>query len=144
LNRESCPNGLDGIGQIDELVLSCYARGMSTRDIEAHLLEVYGVRASREMISNITEVVTDEIEIWRNKPVDEVYPIVYIDGIRIKVRDNGAVTIKVAHLVIGWTWTGARTCSGCGRGPAARVMALRAHPAAQPGPARDPHRLLRL
>jgi transposase-like protein len=89
------------VGQIDELVLSCYARGMSTRDIEAHLLEVYGVKASREMVSNITDVVTDEIEIWRNRPVDEVYPIVYIDGIRIKVRDKGAVTIKCAHLVIG-------------------------------------------
>jgi len=61
----------------DELVLSCYARGMSTRDIEAHLLEVYGVTASRELVSNITDVVTDEIEIWRNRPVDEVYPEAY-------------------------------------------------------------------
>jgi putative transposase len=60
------------VGQIDELVRSCYARGMSTRDIESHLEEVYGVSASRELISNITEVVTDEIEIWRNRPVDEV------------------------------------------------------------------------
>ena len=89
------------VGQIDELVLSCYARGMSTRDIEAHLFEVYGVTASRELVSNITDVVTDEIEIWRNRPVDEVYPIVYIDGLRIKVRDKGAVTIKVAHLAVG-------------------------------------------
>jgi putative transposase len=89
------------IGQIDELVLSCYARGMSTRDIEAHLAEVYGVNASREMISNITDIVTDEIELWRNRPVDEVYPIVYIDGIRLRIRDKGAVTIKVAHLVVG-------------------------------------------
>src|SRR3954451_17780411 len=72
------------LGQIDEMILSLYARGLSTRDIEAHLLEVYGVKASRELISNVTEVVTDEIEIWRNRPVDEVYPIVYIDGIRIR------------------------------------------------------------
>ena len=89
------------VGQIDELALSCYARGMSTRDIESHLLEVYGVSASREMISNITDIVTDEIELWRNRPVDEVYPIVYIDGIRLRIRDKGAVTIKVAHLVVG-------------------------------------------
>src|SRR3954467_148082 len=89
------------VGQIDELVLSCYARGMSTRDIESHLLEVYGISASREMVSNITDIVTDEIELWRNRPVDEVYPIVYVDGIRLKIRDKGAVTIKVAHLVIG-------------------------------------------
>lgn len=83
------------------MILSLYARGLSTRDIEAHLLEVYGVNASRELISNVTEVVTDEVEIWRNRPVDEVYPIVYIDGLRIKVRDKGVVTVKVAHLVIG-------------------------------------------
>jgi putative transposase len=89
------------LGQIDEMILSLYARGLSTRDIEAHLSEVYGVTASRELISNVTDVVTDEIEIWRNRPVDEVYPIVYVDGLRIKVRDKGAVTIKVAHLVIG-------------------------------------------
>jgi transposase-like protein len=86
------------VGQIDELVLSCYARGLSTRDIEAHLLEVYGVKASRELISNITEVATDEIELWRNRPVDEVYPIVYIDRIRIKVRDKGGRRRKPARL----------------------------------------------
>lgn len=101
------------VGQIDELVLSCYARGMSTRDIEAHLSEVYGVNASRELISNITDVVTDEVEIWRNRPVDEVYPIVYIDGIRIKVRDKGAVTIKTAYLVIGVDIDGRKHALGC-------------------------------
>jgi putative transposase len=89
------------LGQIEDMILSLYSRGMTTRDIEAHLREVYGVNASRELISNITDVVTDEIELWRNRPVDEVYPIVYGDGIRIKVRDKGAVTVTVAHLVIG-------------------------------------------
>lgn len=89
------------LGQVDEMILSLYARGLSTRDIEAHLLEVYGVKASRELISNVTEVVTDEVDTWRNRPVDEVYPIVYVDGLRIRVRDKGAVTIKAAHLVIG-------------------------------------------
>jgi putative transposase len=77
------------LGQIDEMILSLYARGMTTRDIEAHLREVYGVNASRDLISNVTDVVADEIELWRNRPVDEVYPIVYIDGIRIRVRDKG-------------------------------------------------------
>lgn len=95
------PKGARRLGQIDEMILSLYARGLTTRDIEAHLLEVYGVHASRELISNVTEVVTDEITLWQNRPVDEVYPIVYVDGIRVKVRDKGAVTVKVAHLVIG-------------------------------------------
>lgn len=89
------------VGRIDEMILSLYARGLTTRDIEAHLLEVYGVSASRELISNVTEVVADEITAWQNRPVDEVYPIVYVDGIRLRIRDKGAVTIKVAHLVIG-------------------------------------------
>src|SRR5436190_8423517 len=101
------------LGQVDEMVLSLYSRGLTTRDIEAHLLEVYGVKASRELISNITDVVADEIEIWRNRPVDEVYPIVYIDGIRIKVRDKGVVTAKTAHLVIGVDVEGRKHCLGC-------------------------------
>jgi putative transposase len=101
------------LGQIDELILSLYARGMTTRDIEAHLREVYGMNASRELISNVTDVVADEIELWRNRPVDEVYPIVYIDGIRIRVRDRGAVTVKVAHLVIGVDVEGRKHALGC-------------------------------
>lgn len=89
------------LGGIDEMILSLYARGLSTRDIEAHLFEVYGVKASRELISNVTDVVTDEVEAWRARPVEEVYPIVYVDGLRIRVRDKGVVTLKSAHLVIG-------------------------------------------
>src|SRR5215207_7162571 len=120
------------VGQIDELVLSCYARGMSTRDIEAHLLEVYGVAASRELVSNITDVVTDEIEIWRSRPVDEVYPIVYIDGI----ADQGPGQGRGHHQVRAPGHRRGR------RGPQARaglldrrdrrreVLALGPHPAA--------------
>ena len=103
---------------------------------------MYGVKASRELISNVTDVVTDEIEIWRNRPVDEVYPIVYIDGIRIKVRDKGAVTIKVAHLAVGVDVDGRKHALGLldRRGRGREVLALGAHPAAQPRAARHPHR----
>jgi putative transposase len=133
------------LGQIDEMILSRYARGLSTRDTEAHLLEVYGVKASRELISNVTDVVTDEIEVWRNRPVDEVYPIVYIDGLRIKVRDKGAVTIKVAHLGRGRGRRRAQARPGRvdRRGRGREVLALGAHPAAQSGPARHSHPVLR-
>lgn len=89
------------IGQIEDMVLSLYARGLSTRDIESHLREVYGVNASPALISKITDVVVDEIVAWQNRPVDEVYPIVYVDAIRIRVRDKGAVALKSAHLVVG-------------------------------------------
>src|ERR1700749_277851 len=89
------------IGNIDDMILSLYARGMTTRDIEAHLNEVYGINASRELMSNVTEVVVEEIKAWQARPLDEVYPIVYVDGVRIRVKDNGVVGIKVAYLVIG-------------------------------------------
>jgi putative transposase len=89
------------IGQLDDMILSLYARGMTTRDIQAHLAEIYGVDASPALISRITDVVADEIVAWQNRPVDEVYPIVYVDAIRIRVRDKGAVAIKAAHLVVG-------------------------------------------
>lgn len=89
------------LGNINDMILSLYSRGMTTRDIEAHLHEVYGVEASRQLISNVTDVIIDEIKLWQNRPVDEVYPIVYVDGLRLKIKDNGLVVTKVAYLVIG-------------------------------------------
>jgi putative transposase len=89
------------LSNINSVVLSLYSRGMTTRDIEAHLAEVYGASVSRELISNITEVVVDEIKTWQSRPLDEVYPILYIDGLRLKIRENGVVGTKVAYLAIG-------------------------------------------
>jgi putative transposase len=101
------------IGNIDEMILSLYSRGMTTRDIEAHLREVYGVAASRELISNVTDVVVEEIELWRSRPLDEVYPILYVDGIRVRIKDNGVVTTKVAYLAIGVDLDGRKHALGC-------------------------------
>jgi putative transposase len=89
------------LGNTSDMILSLYARGMTTRDIKAHLGEVYGVEVSHETVAKITDVVADEVRGWQSRPVDEVYPILFVDGIRIKVRDGGAVTNKVAHLVVG-------------------------------------------
>jgi len=79
------------LGNINSVVLSLYSHGMTTRDIEAHLAEVYGATVSRELISNVTEVVVDEIKALQSRPLDEVYPILYIDGLRLRIRDNGVV-----------------------------------------------------
>jgi putative transposase len=98
---------------ISDMILSLYSRGMTTRDIEAHLQEVYGVEASRQLISNVTDVVLDEIKLWQVRPVDEVYPIVYVDGIRMKIKDNGLVVTKVAYLVIGVDVEGRKHALGC-------------------------------
>ena len=88
-------------GQVDDMVLSLYARGLTTRDIRAHLSEVYGVKASPGLISNVTDVVQDEIVLWQTRPLDAFYAILYIDALVVKVRDGGAVENKAAYLVTG-------------------------------------------
>ena len=89
------------LGQVDDMILSLYARGMTTRDIQAHLAEVYGAQVSPALISNVTGVVAEEITAWQTRPLDAVYPIVYIDALVVKVRDGGTVDNKAAHLAIG-------------------------------------------
>jgi putative transposase len=74
---------------------------MSTRDITEHLEEVYGASVSAATVSRVTDVVVEEITAWQSRPVDPVYPILYIDAIRIKIRDGGVVANKAAHVVIG-------------------------------------------
>jgi putative transposase len=101
------------LGNVNDMILSLYSRGMTTRDIEAHLLEVYGVEASRTLISNVTDVILDEIKLWQVRPLDEVYPIVYVDGIRLKIKDNGLVTAKTGYLVIGVDVEGRKHVLGC-------------------------------
>lgn len=95
------PKGTRRVGRIEDLVLSLYSRGMTNRDIQDHLGEIYGINASPALISRITDVVADEIVLWQNRPVEEVYPIVYVDALRVRIRDKGAVTIKAAYLVVG-------------------------------------------
>lgn len=89
------------LSQIDEMILSLYARGLTTRDITAHLQEVYGAEVSPALVSQVTDVVAEEITAWQTRPVDAVYPILYIDALVIKVRDGGMVDNKAAHLVVG-------------------------------------------
>ncbi len=101
------------LANINSVVLSLYSRGMTTRDIEAHLGEVYGAAVSRELISNVTEVVLEEITAWQARPLDEVYPILYIDGLRLRIKDNGVVTTKVAYLAIGVDIDGHKHALGC-------------------------------
>ena len=89
---------LDGI---DKLVISLYARGMTVRDIQAHLVEIYEVEVSPDLISRITDGVLDEVKDWQARPLDPVYPVIFLDAIVCKVRDNGTVKNKAAHLAVG-------------------------------------------
>ena len=95
------PKGARRLPQVDDMILSLYARGMTTRDIQAHLAEVYGAEVSPALVSRVTDVVAEEITAWQTRPLDAVYPILYIDALVIKIRDSGTVDNKAAHLVIG-------------------------------------------
>lgn len=85
----------------DDKILSMYARGMTTRDIQAHLQDIYQVEVSPELISSVTDAIMAEVKEWQNRPLEDVYPIVYLDAIILKIRDNGHVVNKAAYLAIG-------------------------------------------
>lgn len=85
----------------DDKIVSLYARGLSTREIQMHLEEIYQVEVSPGLISTVTEEVIDEVRAWQNRQLDEVYPIVYLDALQFKVRDAGHVRNKAVYLAIG-------------------------------------------
>ncbi len=85
----------------DDHVISMYARGMSVREIQAHLLELYGLQVSPDLISTITDEVLAEVEQWQNRALEATYPIVYFDALRLKIRDEGSVKNKAVYLALG-------------------------------------------
>jgi putative transposase len=78
-----------------------YARGMSTREIQGHLRELYGIDASPDLISAVTDAVLDEVATWQNRPLEPVYPLIFFDALRVKVRDEGLVRNKAVHIALG-------------------------------------------
>lgn len=96
----------------DDKILSMYARGMSTRDIRAHLNELYGVDVSPDLISRVTDAVVDELNEWQGRGLERVYPVVYIDALVVKVRDQGKVENKAVHIVVGVDLDGERDVLG--------------------------------
>jgi putative transposase len=89
---------LDGI---DKIVLGLYAKGMTVRDIQDHLAEIYDVSVSPDLISKITDAVHAEVAEWQARPLDPVYPVIFLDALICKVRDGGTVRNKAAHLAVG-------------------------------------------
>jgi putative transposase len=85
----------------DDHVISMYARGMSVREIQAHLLELYGTEVSPDLISTITDEVLEEVGQWQQRPLEAMYPIVYFDALRLKIRDEGTVKNKAVYLALG-------------------------------------------
>ena len=106
------PKGETRFTGFDDKIISMYARGMTTRDIQAHLQELYGVEVSPTLVSQVTDAIIEEITLWQNRPLEEVYPIMYLDAVRVKVRHNSTVVNKAVYLAIGITWDGAKEVLG--------------------------------
>lgn len=85
----------------DDKIISMYARGMSVREIRGHLEELYGIEVSPELISAVTDAVLEEVAEWQNRPLDGVYPVVFFDAIRVKIRDEGFVRNKAVYIALG-------------------------------------------
>ena len=96
----------------DEKIVALYARGLSTRDIQAHLRELYGVEISPELVSAVTDAVLEEVAAWQNRPLESVYAIVFFDALRVKIRDEGTVKNKAVYLAIGVRCSGHREVLG--------------------------------
>ena len=102
----------------DDKIVSMYARGMSTREIQGHLEEIYGVEVSPTLISNVTDAVVEEVRAWQNRPLDAVYPIVYLDALYVKIRDAGHVQNRAIYVVIGVNLEGHKEVLGLWTGQA--------------------------
>ncbi len=96
----------------DDKILSLYARGMTVREIQGHLEEMYGTEVSPSLISSVTDAVIEDVKAWQSRPLDALYPIVYLDCIHVKVRDNGAVRVKAAYLALGIKMDGEKELLG--------------------------------
>ena len=85
----------------DDKVVSMYARGMSTREIAGHLCDLYGIEVSPDLISAVTDAVLEEVATWQARPLEPVYPLVFFDALRVKIRDEGLVRNKAVHIALG-------------------------------------------
>lgn len=95
------PKGTRRAGGLDDMIISLFAGGMTVRDIRHHLARTLGTELSHETISNITDGVLEEVKAWQHRPLEEIYPIIYLDAIVVKVRDGHTVRNKAAHIALG-------------------------------------------
>jgi putative transposase len=96
----------------DDKIISLYSRGLTVREIQGHLEELYGTEVSPTLISSVTDAVAEEVKAWQSRPLEPIYPIVYLDCIHVKVRDTGAVRVKAIYLAIGINLNGEKEVLG--------------------------------
>jgi putative transposase len=96
----------------DDKILALYSRGLSVRDIRAHLQEIYGVEVSLDLISRVTDAVMDDVREWAKRPLEDIYPIVFLDCMVLKIRENGTIQRRALYLALGVTLDGDRDVLG--------------------------------
>ena len=96
----------------DDKILSLYARGMTVREIQGHLEEMYGTEVSPTLISSVTDAVIEDVKAWQSRPLDALYPIIYLDCIHVKARDAGTVRVKAVYLALGINLAGEKELLG--------------------------------
>ena len=106
------PKGARRLDGFDDRILSLYARGMTVREIQGHLHELYRVEVSPDLISRVTDAVLEEVREWQNRPLDGVYPVVFFDALRVKIRDEGLVRNKAVYLALAITCQGEKEVLG--------------------------------
>src|SRR3712207_558367 len=106
------PKGARRLGGLDEMIISLYAGGMTVRDIAYHLASTIGTELSHETIAKITDEVAEEVLAWQQRPLEPLYPVIYLDAIVVKVRDGGHVRNKAAHLAVGVDMDGVKHLLG--------------------------------
>jgi putative transposase len=106
------PKGQTRFEGFDDKILSLYARGLTTRQIKQHLEEIYQVEVSPTLISTVTDAVIDEVRAWQGRPLEGIYPVVYFDCLRVKIRDGGHIINKAIYLAIGLTREGQKDALG--------------------------------
>ena len=100
------PKHKKDISEIDQKIISIYAKGMTTRQISDTLMDIYGFEASEGFISDVTDKILPQIEDWQNRPLDDIYPVLFIDAIHYSVRDNGIIRKMAAYVILGITCDG--------------------------------------
>jgi putative transposase len=106
------PKGERRIEGFDDRIVSLYARGMTVREIQGHLQELYGVAVSPDLISRVTDAVLEEVREWQSRPLDAVYPVVFFDALRVKIRDEGLVRNKAVYVALAITADGDKEVLG--------------------------------
>jgi putative transposase len=106
------PKGKRRFAGFDEKIIALYARGLSVRDIRAHLAEIYGVEVGHDLISRVTDAVIDDVRAWQQRPLEDVYPVIFLDCLVLKIREGGSVQRRACYLALGVTVDGDRDVLG--------------------------------